>query len=230
MPFAVRTFALAVAATVALAACTTDPFTREQKPSNTATAGAAGAAMGAAAGAGYSAITMLDSNPRNDVDPRVAILAGAAAGLLAGLIAGARMDEQEAQLREELEATGVSVTRRGDNIVLNMDRALQFRSGATEVSPEGRRVLRSVALTLVEFDRTLVDVLGFTDNRGAASANQRISERRALNAAKVLVDFGVDGNRLAVAGRGETEPVASNDLPEGRDRNRRVEIHIKPLT
>jgi len=173
---------------------------------------------------------MLGKNENNRVDPRVAVLVGAGIGIVVGLINGAKVDRQEAMLREELEKNGVSVTRRGDNIVLNMGKALQFASGATRVTPEGRRVLNSVAIVLKEFDGSIVDVLGFTDDRGAEATNQKISENRAFNVAKVLVDFGVDARRLAVAGRGEADPIAPNTVPEGRERNRRVEIHIRPLT
>jgi len=205
-----------------LAGCTTDPVTGEDKPSNTAV----GAVIGAVGGATLGAATAAASGK----DPAKGALIGAAAGAAAGGLYGARLDRQEEALRKELQDTGVSVTRRDKNIVLNMGKSIVFKSGSTTVPTDGQKVLTSVAKVLDRFDQSKVDVLGFSDSSGSATANKRISERRARNVAGYLQSKGVAPNRLSYEGRGEADPIAPNDTAEGRALNRRVEIHIAPIT
>ncbi len=83
---------------------------------------------------------------------------------------------------------------------------------------------------LNEFNKTLVEVAGHTDNTGAESYNQELSRRRADSVAAYLRSRKVDGERLLIIGAGESYPVATNDTPAGRQFNRRVEITIVPLT
>ena len=210
-----------VAATVAgamLAACTTDPFTGEQKVSNTA----GGAALGALAGAGLGLLG--GGNDRRNA------LIGAGIGALAGGAVGAYMDNQEAELRAQLQGTGVSVTRIGDQIVLNMPSNITFATDQDAVKAAFYPTLNSVALVLKKFNRTTVDVYGFTDDTGSEQHNFDLSQRRALSVANYLSGQGVDFRRFAVTGFGETRPVASNATEAGRAQNRRVEIQLSPLT
>ncbi|MET0599542.1 MAG: OmpA family protein [Mesorhizobium sp.] len=210
-----------VAATVAgamLAACTTDPFTGEQKVSNTA----GGAALGALAGAGLGLLG--GGNDRRNA------LIGAGIGALAGGAVGAYMDNQEAELRAQLQGTGVSVTRIGDQIVLNMPSNITFATDQDAVKAAFYPTLNSVALVLKKFNRTTVDVYGFTDDTGSEQHNFDLSQRRALSVANYLSGQGVDSRRFAVTGFGETRPVASNATEAGRAQNRRVEIQLSPLT
>ena len=161
-----------VAATVAgamLAACTTDPFTGEQKVSNTA----GGAALGALAGAGLGLLG--GGNDRRNA------LIGAGIGALAGGAVGAYMDNQEAELRAQLQGTGVSVTRIGDQIVLNMPSNITFATDQDAVKAAFYPTLNSVALALKKFNRTTVDVYGFTDDTGSEQHNFDLSQRRALS-------------------------------------------------
>jgi outer membrane protein OmpA-like peptidoglycan-associated protein len=214
-----KTVLVALAATLAVTACTTtDPYTGEQKISNTA----GGAALGALAGAGVGLLAGGD-------DRRNALI-GAGIGALAGGAIGNVMDRNEAELRAQLQGTGVSVTRVGDRIVLNMPSDITFATDQDSVKPQFYPVLNSVGLVLKKFNQTIVDVYGYTDSTGDDTYNYNLSQRRALAVADYLSGQGVDSRRFAVTGFGETRPVADNGSPAGRAQNRRVEIQLSPLT
>jgi len=214
-----KTVLVALAATLAVTACTTtDPYTGEQKVSNTA----GGAALGALAGAGVALLAGGD-------DRRNALI-GAGIGALAGGAIGNVMDRNEAELRAQLQGTGVSVTRVGDRIVLNMPSDITFATDQDSVKPQFYPVLNSVGLVLKKFNQTIVDVYGYTDSTGDDTYNYNLSQRRALAVADYLSGQGVDSRRFAVTGFGETRPVADNGSPSGRAQNRRVEIQLSPLT
>jgi outer membrane protein OmpA-like peptidoglycan-associated protein len=217
-----RKAAIAASAAVFLAACTTDPYTGEQKISNTAIGAGTGALLGTAAG--------LVIGKTTSASTRKSMLIGAGIGALAGGGVGMYMDNQEAKLRARLEGTGVSVTRMGDTIILNMPSNITFDTDRSEIKPQFHDVLNSVAIVLNEFDRTLVDVTGHTDSDGSDGYNQDLSERRAGSVAEYLVAQGNNYRRFQVLGMGETQPIASNATPDGKARNRRVEIQIAPLT
>ncbi|HPC47448.1 MAG TPA: OmpA family protein [Deltaproteobacteria bacterium] len=210
---------LAVAAgVVSFTGCTTDPYTGEQKISKTALGGMIGAATGAAVGAAVSK------------DKRKGALIGAGVGGLSGAGVGYYMDRQEAKLREKLQGTGVSVTRQGDNLILNMPGNITFRTNSADIDAGFYDVLNSVVLVLKEFDKTLIDVYGHTDSVGSDAYNQTLSERRASSVAQYLISQGVDSRRIYTQGFGKTRPIASNDTEAGRQQNRRVEIQLSPLT
>lgn len=205
-----------------LTACTTlDPYTREEKTSSATK----GAAIGAAAGVAVGLITGNSSKQRKK---RALIMGGA--GALTGAGVGYYMDQQEMKLRQQLEGSGVSVTRMGDNITLNMPGNITFAVDSADISANFYVILDSVALVLNEYNKTLVEVAGHTDSTGTAQYNQELSERRASSVAAYLRSRKVQGDRLMVVGGGEAYPVASNDTPSGRQLNRRVEITIVPLT
>ena len=196
---------------------TLDPYTGEQKTSNATK----GAAIGAAAGAAGAAII---SGKRKNV------LIAAGVGALVGAGVGNYMDRQEAALRERLQATGVSVTRYEDVIVLNMPGNVTFATNSADVTAGFYPVLDSVAIVLNEYDRTYVDVVGHTDSTGRAGYNQTLSERRAGSVASYLESREVIQERLLISGLGQNQPVADNTTPNGRALNRRVEIVLTPLT
>lgn len=220
--FMFRNIILAASAATLLAACSTDPYTGEQKLSNTAVGAGAGALLGTAAG--------LVIGKTTSASTRKSMLIGAGLGALTGGGIGLYMDNQEAKLRQRLEGTGVSVTRVGDTIVLNMPSSITFDTDRSEVKPQFYDVLNSVAIVLREFDKTLVDVTGHTDSDGSDAYNQELSERRAGSVAEYLVAQGNNYRRFQVLGMGEAQPVASNASGDGKARNRRVEIQIAPLT
>jgi len=213
-----RTLTLATAITLALAGCqTTDPYTGEEKTSNTAKGTGIGAVGGAIAGAIFGG-------------SRKSVLIGAGIGALAGGVAGNYMDRQETELRTRLQNTGVSVTRVGDSIVLNMPGNITFATDSSNISADFYQVLDSVALVINEFEKTYVDVIGHTDSTGRAEYNQQLSVARASSVARYLESQKVVPQRINTQGMGQNAPIASNETPEGRALNRRVEIRLTPIT
>lgn len=216
----IRKFAIIALSATFLSACTTtDPYTGEQKTSNLAT----GAGVGAVAGALGGLVIGGGNKGRN-------ALIGAGIGALAGGAIGNYMDNQEAELRAQLQGTGVSVTRMGDRIVLNMPSNITFASDQDQVIPPFYGTLDSVAIVLRKYDRSLIDINGHTDSTGSLAHNQALSERRAASVANYLGGRGLDQRRISTMGFGPSQPVASNGSPEGRAQNRRVEVLISPLT
>ena len=216
----IRATAAVAATLLSLGGCTTiNPYTRETQVSKAAI----GAGIGAAGGAAIGAIS-----GSHDRGKRAII--GAGIGALAGGSVGYYMDVQEAKLRQRLEGTGVSVTRVGENITLNMPGNVTFQVDRSEIRPDFCNVLSSVAVVLVEYEKTLVDVSGHTDNTGSESYNQALSQRRAQAVASYLQAQGVQPVRLQVSGYGETRPIADNATEQGRAQNRRVEITLVPVT
>jgi outer membrane protein OmpA-like peptidoglycan-associated protein len=217
-------YAIISATTLALllTACTTNPFTGEEQASKTAIGAGTGAALGAVAGA------ILGGT--NSADARRAALIGAGLGALAGGGVGAYMDNQESKLRERLNESGVSVTRVGDSIVLNMPSNITFDSNRAELKPQFYDTLNSVVEVFKEYKQTLIDVVGHTDSDGADDFNYDLSRRRAASVAQYLSSQQLDPNRFSVEGHGERDPIASNATASGKAQNRRVEITISPLT
>lgn len=203
-----------------LMACTSDPFTGERRLSSTVGGALIGAGGGAVGGA------LIGSSMG---DTRAGALIGAGIGALAGGAVGNYMDRQADQLRAQLEGTGVSVTRVGDNIILNMPSNVTFGVSQFDVQPQFQSKLRSVALVLQEFNQTLVDIVGHTDSTGSRAYNMQLSQQRATAVARALAQFGVDPRRFFVEGRGPDNPIADNATEAGRALNRRVEIRIVPL-
>lgn len=200
---------------------TTDPYSGDRKVSNTAKGAGIGAAVGAVAG--------ILSGPDARAHRKNALIA-AGVGALAGGAAGQYMDRQESKLRSQLAGTGVSVTRNGDNITLNMPGSITFRTDSSDLNPDFFKVLDSVSLVLKEYDKTMLEVAGHTDDTGSAQYNQALSERRAGSVAQYLESRGVNAQRVATVGAGETHPVATNATPAGRQANRRVELSLEPIT
>jgi outer membrane protein OmpA-like peptidoglycan-associated protein len=200
---------------------TYDPYTGEKKISDTTK----GAGIGAATGIVVGLLTGGDAAAH-----RKNALIAAGVGALAGGAIGNYMDRQQAELRHDLAGTGVSVTRMGDNITLNMPGNITFKSDSAELDPSFYKVLKSVNLVVKKYNKTVVEVAGHTDSTGAAEYNQQLSERRANSVAQYLESQGLANNRVVTVGAGETRPVADNSTPEGRQTNRRVELTLTPLT
>jgi outer membrane protein OmpA-like peptidoglycan-associated protein len=213
---------LAGVAALSLSACTSvNPYTGESQLSNTT----GGALLGAGGGAVVGGI--LGAATGNDA--RVGALVGAGVGALTGGMIGSYMDQQEAELRAQLQGTGVSVTREGNQIILNMPSNITFDTDSARVKPQFNDTLVSVGLVLKKFDRTLVDVYGYTDSTGPDAYNQKLSQDRAVSVATALANQGVKQQRFYITGRGEDDPIASNATEAGRAQNRRVEILLSPL-
>lgn len=212
----------ALALAMTMGACTTDPYTGEQKVSNTAIGATGGALLGGLAGAA------IGSNSSRDA--RKGALIGAGIGALAGGGIGLYMDNQESALRQRLQNSGVGVTRVGNNIVLIMPGNITFGTDRADIRPEFIEVLDSVSIVLNEFNQSLVDVNGHTDSDGSDEYNYQLSRERAESVGLFFVNRGVNSQRIAINGLGENQPIASNNSASGKAQNRRVEIQIVPLS
>jgi outer membrane protein OmpA-like peptidoglycan-associated protein len=207
---------------VLLSGCETlDPYTGESETSKATK----GALIGAAAGVVAGLMSGDDA-----VERRQHALIGAGIGALAGGAVGHYMDQQEAELRAELQGTGVSVTRMGDNITLNMPGNVTFDTDSAALRPQFFGVLNSVGKVLTEYDKTVVEVAGHTDSTGSDSHNMALSQRRANTVGEYLYTQGIMDQRIMTVGMGEHHPIADNSTSEGRQLNRRVEITLVPIT
>jgi outer membrane protein OmpA-like peptidoglycan-associated protein len=206
---------------LALSACATmDPYTGEKKTSSSTK----GAAIGAIAGAVIGIATSDNKKERKE-----RALKGAGIGAITGGSVGYYMDVQEAKLRQKLNKTGVSVTRDGDNLILNMPSSITFSVNQSALKPDFVEVLDSVAEVLKEYKSTMIEVSGHTDSTGTDSYNQLLSQSRAQAVSDELVKFGVQAVRIDTVGYGETRPIAGNEAESGRQQNRRVELTLLPL-
>lgn len=206
---------IALTGSFALTACTVNPFTGEQQASKAATYGA-----GAAVVCGLIGSIDSSKHARN---------AALGCGLV-GAGVGAYMDVQEAKLREELQGTGVSVAREGDNIRLIMPGSITFETDSYNLRGDFYAVLNSVGTVLAKYNDTTLRVTGHTDNTGSRAYNQTLSERRARTVADYLATQGVAPTREFVEGRAFDQPIADNGTAGGRAQNRRVELYILPDT
>lgn len=207
-----------VSGALAVSGCTTNPYTGEQEASKTGI----GAGLGTLVGAGIGALAS------SKHDRGKGALIGAAAGAAVGGGVGYYMDAQEAKLRQKMQGTGVSVTRNGNNIVLNMPNNVTFDSSSSTLKPAGANTLTGVAMVLKEYEKTAVNVVGYTDSTGSQQLNMTLSQQRADSVASSLITQGVAAARIRTSGMGPAKPIASNSTAEGKAQNRRVEITLSP--
>ncbi|WP_205597679.1 OmpA family protein [Paraferrimonas sp. SM1919] len=198
---------------------TINPYTGEEQQSKATTGSIIGGVAGAVIG--------VASSSKKDRTKGALIGAIAGAGIGGGI--GYQMDVQEAKLRQELKGTGVSVSRVGEQIILNMPNSLTFAVNGKELNSFAYKTLDSVVKVATEFKQTKLNIIGHTDSTGSKSYNQSLSEVRAY---KVMQYLGrsLPGNRLHAVGMGPQQPLASNDTKAGRAQNRRVEIILSPLS
>ncbi|ELY4517873.1 OmpA family lipoprotein [Cronobacter muytjensii] len=208
-----------VSGALVISGCTTNPYTGEREAGKSGI----GAGLGSLVGAGVGALSS------SKKDRGKGALIGAAAGAALGGGVEYYMDVQEAKLREKMQGTGVSVTRSGDNIILNMPNNVTFDSSQANLKPAGANTLTGVAMVLKEYPKTAVNVVGYTDSTGGQALNMKLSQQRAESVASALITQGVTANRIRTSGMGPANPVASNSTEEGKAQNRRVEITLSPL-
>ncbi|MBN9142725.1 MULTISPECIES: OmpA family protein [unclassified Novosphingobium] len=212
------TAGIAVAALLATSGCVTDPNTGQQKVSRTAIGAGAGALggmlLGGLIGGGTGRII------------------GAGIGGVAGGAIGYERDKQIKQLREQTAGTGVDIRPSDDgrSIMLSLPDGVTFDTGSYMLQPHFRPTLDKIAQSLKDYPNSLIDVYGHTDSTGSAQLNQTLSENRARTVGDYLGTQGVSQARIRTQGYGATMPVADNATPEGRAKNRRVEIKIVPIT
>lgn len=215
-----RKAAAALAALMLVVGCTTvDPVTGEREPNRTANGAIIGAIVGAAAG------TLAGGDDRRNA------MIGAGIGALGGAAIGNYMDRTYQNLRERLAGTGVGVERVSQSqIKLIFPADLTFDFNRDSVKSQFVGTLRDTGSVLRTYDQTTVDVIGHADSVGSDDYNLDLSRRRAANVASIMQSGGVSGARILVDGRGEREPIASNETDSGRARNRRVEVYISAFT
>ncbi|WP_022835118.1 OmpA family protein [Salisaeta longa] len=184
--------------------------------SNTEKGAIIGSGGGAAAGAAIGKAT-------GDNAAEGAII-GAIVGGAAGAIIGNRMDRKAEELDQKL--ADAKVERVGEGIKVTFDSGILFDLNSAALRPEARENLRKLQQSLSDFPETELLVVGHTDATGPASYNQTLSERRAQSAAEYLMSLGIDPGRINTMGKGESQPVATNETAAGRQQNRRVEIAI----
>ncbi|MGY3264792.1 MULTISPECIES: OmpA family protein [unclassified Lysobacter] len=217
------TFVLTALIGAMVAGCATNPNSYSTNPdTNDRTRN--GALIGAAVGAVAGVLSGDDA-----VERRQRALVGAGVGALAGGAVGNYQDRQERALRDSLQGTGVGVTRQGDNIVLTMPDAITFGTNSSALQSQFRPVLDNLASTLTQYNQTVINVAGHTDQRGDASYNLNLSQQRAESVAGYLTTRGVTRDRMVVVGRGETQLLCTENTESCWSRNRRVEITLVPL-
>ena len=202
--------AFAAAAAFALSACSSMDESQRKTAQTTGIGAAAGAAVGAIAGGSRGAAI------------------GAAVGGLGGYAWSQHMENQRKQLETSTQGTGVEVQKTQDNrlrVLIPGD--LSFDPGRADIKPSVRPVLDQFAQSLVQNPASVIQIVGHTDATGSDAANVQLSRERANATRDYLVSRGVTSDRIATDGRGEREPVASNDTEAGRARNRRVEIFVQ---
>ncbi|WP_179378426.1 OmpA family protein [Jannaschia marina] len=214
MTFFKAPLALALGGTLIVAGCV-DATTGE--PNRTRNGALIGAGIGAAAGA------IAGDGSRADE-----IAAGAVAGGLIGGAIGSRLDRQAADLRNQLGDDRILIRNTGEQLIVTLPQDILFDTDSASLRADLQSDIRALGRNLQQYPDTAVQVIGHTDSEGSAAYNQDLSERRARAVAGVLLEQGVSGSRVVPIGRGEAQPVASNNTSEGRRQNRRVEIIITP--
>ena len=217
----IKEFMFCAIALSVLSGCVTDAYTGERRTSDTAKGAGIGAVGGAALGAGIGALTGGGKGALKGA------AIGAGSGALVGGGIGMYMDNQNTELRRQLQGTGVSVTKNADNsITLNMPGDVTFASGSAVITSDFYSVLDSVATVLKKYDNSNIVVMGHTDSTGSPATNNQLSQQRASAVATHLISSGVSGKRITTHGYGPSHPIADNSTPHGRAQNRRVEIQI----
>jgi outer membrane protein OmpA-like peptidoglycan-associated protein len=149
---------------------------------------------------------------------------GAAVGGTAGLLIGNEMDKRADEMKKDMQ--GAKIERVGEGIKITFDSGLLFDVDKSDLRPQAKTNIESLAKILNKYSDTNILIEGDTDNSGSDEYNQKLSERRAQSVANHLMGLGVPNSRISTVGLGETNPVASNDSEEGRQQNRRVEVAI----
>ena len=178
-----------------------------------------GAVIGATAGAAVGGVV----GNQTGSTVRGAII-GAIVGGAAGAVIGHQMDQQAKELEQNIP--GATIQRVGEGIAVTFPSGILFPFNSTEILPAGKDNLQQLAKSLENYPNSDVLIVGHTDSVGTDAYNQDLSQRRSQAASAYLQSLGVPASRLQTQGRGEAEPIESNDTDAGRARNRRVEIAI----
>jgi outer membrane protein OmpA-like peptidoglycan-associated protein len=209
----IRPAVLAASAVAVLAAGCAETPQMSERQKGTAT----GAAVGAVGGAVLSKAT--------GGSAATGAVVGGAVGAVAGNLWSKRMEDKRSEMQRATQGTGIDVVKTQDNqLKVNVPSDFSFDIGSAQIKPQMRPVLDQFAQGLDPKMR--VTVIGHTDNTGGPEVNNRLSLDRAASVRDYLRSRGLDTSRMIINGRGENEPMASNDTQVGRAQNRRVEIYL----
>ena len=186
-----------------------------------------GTATGAGVGAGLGAIIGGTTHGGGGSRATKGAILGGAAGALIGNIWSNRMEKQKQEMEAATRGTGIQVSQTSDNrLKLEIPADVSFDTGRSDIKSNFRPVLERFAQTLNDNPAATVSIIGHTDSTGSAAINDPLSVDRAARTRDFLSQRGISPNRINIDGRGEREPIASNDSDSGRARNRRVEIYV----
>jgi outer membrane protein OmpA-like peptidoglycan-associated protein len=186
-----------------------------------------GTATGAGIGAGLGAVIGGTTHGGGGSRATKGALIGGAAGALIGNIWSNRMEKQKQEMEAATRGTGIQVSQTSDNrLKMEIPADVSFDTGRSDIKSNFRPILERFAQTLNDNQATTVSIVGHTDSTGNDSINDPLSVDRAARTRDYLAQRGVSPNRINIDGRGEREPIASNDTDSGRARNRRVEIYV----
>lgn len=209
-------------ASIAVALCAS-LFVSSCNMSNTGKGALIGGGGGGAVGAGIGALI------GGGKGAAIGAGVGAAVGAGAGALIGNKMDKQQKQLQEELANAKVEQTTDQNGlqaIRVTFDGGILFPTGKWTINQGAQAELKQFALSLQQNPLTNVSILGYTDNTGSMSANEKVSTNRADAVKTFLYNNGVANNRMEAKGLPMQDYVASNETAAGRAQNRRVEIYI----
>lgn len=154
---------------------------------------------------------------------------GAAVGAGVGALIGNKMDKQQKELEEQLKNAEVEKTTDSNGlqaIKVTFPGGILFPTGKWTLNQNAKTELSEFAASLLQNPLTDVRIIGYTDNTGGMDINTKVSTNRADAVMQYLINSGVSGSRLFAQGLPMQDYVASNDTPEGRAQNRRVEIYV----
>ena len=204
-----------VATMLVIAGCATDDPNKRSK---------IGAAIGAVVGGVVG----------HQADGKKGKYVGAVVGALGGAAVGNYMDKQHTELQKELAAEAARnelqiIELPGNALKIGLASEVSFDVGKHDIKGSAIPTYQKIGNILKSYDKTMIHVVGHTDSSGSDEYNQSLSERRASSVSNQLMAQGVANTRVRLEGRGEREPIADNGSAEGRTRNRRVDIVIKPI-
>ncbi|GAA3511012.1 OmpA family protein [Aquimarina addita] len=184
-----------------------------------------GAIVGGVAGAAAGAVI---GNNVGDGNSELGAMIGGAVGATAGAMIGNRMDQQAKKIEEEIPSVEVEVVEEEIYMVFDQSNGVFFDSGKSVLNDTTKETMRKLSNVLIEYPTTKILIAGHTDSQGKEESNLKLSKERAESVRDYLIGQGVEEGRFTVEYYGESNPKATNDTPEGREKNRRVEVKISP--
>ncbi len=182
-----------------------------------------GVAIGAAGGAIIGGI--LGNNAGKGGKGAQGAVIGAVVGGVAGGVIGNKMDKQARQIDEAIPGAEVQRVGEGIQLVLN-ENSVNFELNKSTLTPLAKSNLNKLVTVFKDYPDTDITIFGYTDNTGPVDYNLQLSTERANSVKNYLVSNGILESRFTIKGMGIADPIATNETPEGRSLNRRVEFAI----